>query len=186
MNKKYTEETLRGKKYNALTFLSIDHYDTHTSAICRWKCDCGKEIFARAYEVIRGRKKSCDCRMYRKGSRSHEWTGYEEIPGSYWNSVKQNAKTRNLKLRITIKDGWTIFLKQGRKCALTGEIIQFASMTKAKDGTASLDRIDSDKHYTLDNVQWVHKNVNNMKKGLSESEFITWCCKVSKHQVLKK
>ena len=41
--------------------------------------------------------------------------------------------------------------------------------------TASLDRIDSKKAYTLDNVQWVHKTVNQMKWTLASKEFIEWC-----------
>ena len=180
MNLKYTNETLRGKKYNALTFISIDHYDKHTSAVCRWKCDCGKETLACAYDVTRGRKKSCECRMYQKGVRSHEWTGHEEIPGRHWSTIKFNAKSRNIKMEVSIEDVWRIFLKQNRRCALTGEVLVF-SPSSSELGTASLDRIDSSKSYSLDNVQWVHKDVNNMKKGLTQSRFFEWCQKITKH-----
>jgi len=41
--------------------------------------------------------------------------------------------------------------------------------------TASLDRIDSTKGYTIDNVQWVHTIVNRMKWNTDENEFIKWC-----------
>ena len=37
--------------------------------------------------------------------------------------------------------------------------------------TASLDRIDSSKGYTEDNIQWVHKDVNQMKMDLPEQRF---------------
>ena len=40
---------------------------------------------------------------------------------------------------------------------------------------ASIDRIDSSKGYTEDNVQWVHKNVNNMKMQTSHQDFLNWC-----------
>lgn len=40
---------------------------------------------------------------------------------------------------------------------------------------ASLDRIDSSKGYTKDNVQLVAFIVNYMKNALSESEFLTIC-----------
>jgi hypothetical protein len=45
--------------------------------------------------------------------------------------------------------------------------------------TASLDRIDSSKGYTIDNVQWVHKTVNLMKRELNQQDFIDICNKIS-------
>ena len=50
-----------------------------------------------------------------------------------------------------------MFLKQNKKCALTGLDIWFGISTKEKthgkkEQTASLDRIDSSKGYTKDNV----------------------------------
>jgi len=47
-------------------------------------------------------------------------------------------------------------------------------MKEYADTTASLDRINSSKGYTLDNVQWVHKTVNIMKQGLSDEDFKYW------------
>lgn len=47
--------------------------------------------------------------------------------------------------------------------------------------TASLDRIDSSRGYEIDNIQWVHKDVNKMKMGLSQNEFIDICKIISKN-----
>ena len=41
--------------------------------------------------------------------------------------------------------------------------------------TASLDRIDSDGAYTIDNVQWIHKDINRMKSNLKQENFIEYC-----------
>jgi len=43
--------------------------------------------------------------------------------------------------------------------------------------TASLDRIKSNKHYTLDNIQWVHKDINIMKGKLPEYVLLDYCKK---------
>lgn len=51
----------------------------------------------------------------------------------------------------------------------------FASSSIKTDGAASLDRIDSKKDYTIDNVQWVHKDLNYMKQDFTEEEFINYC-----------
>ena len=43
------------------------------------------------------------------------------------------------------------------------------------DGSASLERIDSNIGYIESNVVWVHKNVNIMKRDLSYEEFYNVC-----------
>ena len=37
---------------------------------------------------------------------------------------------------------------------------------------------DSEKDYTLENCQWVHKTVNRMKMNMKEKEFIEFCTKI--------
>jgi hypothetical protein len=82
-------------------------------------------------------------------------TGYGEIQGAYWNSVRQGAKNRDIPLLITIQDIWELFLKQNRKCALTGQTLILAQCNKDHNignYTASLDRRDSHGPYSIDNV----------------------------------
>lgn len=103
-------------------------------------------------------------------------TGYGEISGTFWARVRKNARIRDLDLQVTAEDAWKIFLAQDRTCALSGVPIGFDQ----GNATASLDRIDSDGHYTSDNVQWVHKTVNIMKNKVSEDEFIYFCSRIAK------
>ncbi len=46
--------------------------------------------------------------------------------------------------------------------------------------SASIDRIDSSKEYTIDNVQLVHKDVNLMKNHFNQDYFINMCKMISK------
>lgn len=73
---------------------------------------------------------------------------------------------------------YTIFLKQNKKCALTKQKISIGD-------DASVDRINSHLYYIEGNLQWVHKTVNQMKRGLSNEEFISWCKTISRHNVIK-
>ena len=41
--------------------------------------------------------------------------------------------------------------------------------------TMSLDRIDNNKGYIEENVQWVHKDINMMKRIYSQDYFIYMC-----------
>jgi hypothetical protein len=138
-------------------------------AMC--KCNnCGKEnVDIRPQALLRGSTTSCGCRrdQYIKntGKNSSQYTGYEDIPGKYWGVIKKRAENRGYTLTISIEDAWNIFIGQEKKCALSGLEIGFAiANRKNSDTTASLDRIDSSKGYTRDNVQWVHKNINIMKR----------------------
>lgn len=105
-------------------------------------------------------------------------TGYKQIKGSLWKLYMWSAKKRDLPFAITIEDVWELFIKQNKKCALTGEYLYFDTYAKRGSGNASLDRIDSSKGYVLGNIQWVTKKVNIIKRELSQEEFLCLCRKV--------
>ena len=92
-------------------------------------------------------------------------------------------KKRNHKFSISIQYAWNLFLKQKRKCALTGMDLVFGkSMKEVESGatTASLDRIDNKLGYIKGNVHWVHKDINFMKQGFDLNYFIEMCSMVAK------
>jgi hypothetical protein len=112
-------------------------------------------------------------------------TGYEGIIGYYWCGIKHSAKVRNISFDITIAEAWELFVKQDGVCALSGIPIYLPKNCKEHEsgvGTASLDRIDSSKGYNINNVQWVHKKLNMMKREMSNSDFIIWCKLVTIYQ----
>ena len=63
-------------------------------------------------------------------------------------------------------------LKQNKKCALSGIDLIFEANHGKIEGNISLDRIDSQKGYTINNVQWVHKDINFMKQDFAENYFL--------------
>lgn len=145
--------------------------------LCECKCGNRKEVY---YSHLKyGSSKSCGCLHPRK-STHYKWTGYKEITGTHWRSILYNAngkkKRAAIPVEITIQDAWQLFEKQDRRCALTGIELKFG-----KERTASLDRIDSNKGYIKDNIQWIHKDINRMKNIFSNTYFIWACKKVSSH-----
>lgn len=155
-------------------------------AIC--DCDnCGKSnVDVHPQALLRNQTTSCGCRrdQYKKitGKNSKQYKGYEELNGKYWGVIRKRAERRGYELNIDIKFAWDLYIKQNRKCALSGLPIKFAiSNRKSPETTASLDRIDSLKKYTEDNVQWVHKDVNIMKNVYDQKYFIGLCELISKN-----
>lgn len=69
-----------------------------------------------------------------------------------------------------------MYVKQDKKCALTGIPLSFER--NEKGCSASIDRIDSNIEYHLENIQLVHKDINLMKNHFNEDYFIDMCEKV--------
>jgi hypothetical protein len=188
------KHNLIGKKFHHLTvedmkFTEKSKVDKSYRCICR--CDCGNMADCSTNYLMRGLIKTCgqkECLYHRQdytnnGKNNIRFNGYEEILGSKWSSYKCGAKRRNLDFNVDIKSAWELFLKQERRCFFTGLEITFGKTnTDFKNSTASLDRLDSKKGYTIDNVVWVHKKINTMKMDLELSEFIFLCKKVYENQ----
>lgn len=146
-------------------------------------CKCGKTTIVETWRLTgKYKKKSCGCRSL--GKNHYLWKGHEKITGHYWKHIRKDAAKRNIPLKITIKEAWEKFENQKGLCSLTKVPIYFPrnSTTEESKYTASLDRIDSSKGYVIDNIQWVHKDINMMKHKYSQDDFIDWCRKVSKFQ----
>lgn len=96
---------------------------------------------------------------------------------SWFNKFEKNAKKRKIDFDITIDDVLKVYLDQGKVCSLSGIPIGWTRMEKTHN--ISIDRIDSDKGYTTDNIQLVYPKINMMKFTYSQDEFIDLCRLVS-------
>lgn len=148
--------------------------------VCECECSCGKFVVVCGRYLRAGHKQSCGCLQRLNNKNHHAWKGHGEIGRSTWNDIVRGCKRRGktIPLSLTIEQAWDLFLTQNRKCALSGVEIGFSTRAKRRDvknNTASLDRIDSEGGYTLGNVQWVHKIIQNMKWTLPQDDFIKWC-----------
>lgn len=111
-----------------------------------------------------------------KGSDNKRWNGYERISGAFWGRIKNNAKSRDINFNISIEDAWNQFVKQDGKCALSGYplCLDFTNTDYSRK-TASLDRIDNNKGYEKDNIQWLHKDVNWIKGRFTTERLLELC-----------
>lgn len=146
--------------------------------LCR--CKCGTEQVVICDRLDKGTAKGCrECHPV-NGSNSHLFKGVGEISISYLRKIVSQAKERNIDVSVTANELWDLYIKQNKKCALTGLDINFGKhihrqKTKAQSQTASLDRIDSKKGYVIDNLQWVHKHLNIMKNRYDNDYFKQMC-----------
>ena len=141
------------------------------------RCECltCKKMFdAKFHNVYKGNYKSCGCLRYALNYRSPRWRGVGEISQSFMSSIMRGAKGRNLEFNVSVEYLWDLFLKQDKKCAISGVNLRFQETRLDYDATASLDRIDATRGYVKGNLQWVHKDINYMKQSMNNKELLRW------------
>jgi hypothetical protein len=171
---------LEGQKFGFLTVLRRDG----AQWLC--SCECGNEALACGKDLRRGFKLSCGKRdRHFGGNASTSWRGFGEIPKRNWTHILRHAENRKLLFDLTIEQAWELFLKQNRRCAISGVALHFQRPGRKNFASqnASLDRIDSAHGYTISNVQWVHKVVQEMKWDHEQKTFIKWCHLISEYNV---
>jgi hypothetical protein len=163
---------LTGKVFGKLKVLRKIGYKKH-KAIWLCQCECGTQIELPRDQLISRKTKSCGC--LRGSKPAYNFNGYGHISGSYWQRIQKHAKNRGIKFNLNIQEVWELYKKQKNKCALSGLEIVLKRNLGLGGQTASLDRIDSKKSYTIDNVQWVHVDVNKIKNNLPEERLFFIC-----------
>lgn len=158
-----------GQKFNEWTVIDNKEIRRKGFAQFKVKCSCGNEKYIDAYALIYGKSKKCFKCNSRKLEDNPQWRGFGNVPGKMFSRCKRGAKNRDLEFSITIEDINAKFMSQNARCKLSDLPISF------KDNTASIDRIDSSKGYTVDNIQIVHKDINLMKNHFTESYFVEVC-----------
>jgi hypothetical protein len=152
----------------------------HTCSICN------KELEYENYKSYwtaknrNGMCKSCRSTIANKSSKRNtkkennsQWKGYNEIPYGWFSRYFERANTKKRTGDITIEEVYNLWITQNKKCSLSG--IEIGFYDDGNTHTCSIDRIDSNKEYTLDNIQLVHKHVNIMKNKFDQTHFINLC-----------
>ena len=118
----------------------------------------------------------------------------EEFIRTKLNETSKNSyrNSRTIELNITPRDLYAMFKKQGGLCALSGRPMTFYTSSRLRSlkehrhrreenyFNLSIDRIDSLKDYTVDNIQLVCSCVNIMKWEISQDMFIDFCKAIAK------
>lgn len=171
-------ESYLGKRFGKWLVLSDVEKGRYPKVRCL--CDCGEERVVSRVNILAGKSKGCRKCSGMGRQRNPSWRGYGDIPGYFWGILLKSAAARNLPVSITIQDLQALWEKHGGVCALSGMPISLVVQGRSRKGwTASVDRINSDVGYTVDNIQFVHKDVNLMKNHFREDYFINVCKKIA-------
>jgi hypothetical protein len=89
------------------------------------------------------------------------------------NTAKSAARRKGLPCSIVLKELMEIWESQRGRCFYTEVLMSFAGDRVPE--SVSIDRVDSSKGYTLDNVVLCCNRVNLMKRTMLISELTKWC-----------
>jgi hypothetical protein len=118
------------------------------------------------------------------GDRKDDYTKFKY----HYRNVKKRNTLRGIEVTITIEDLKNQWELQNGICEFTGLKLTLSSYTKISKNpiyTASLDRIDSSKGYTCDNIRWVSRAINWMKNDMPD-DMVWELCKIISDNIIKK
>lgn len=178
-----------GNRYDRLKVVRYTRLDNSDKPMWECWCECGNKVEARGSDLETGKIKSCGCLRIEKSKenikishkmypRSYGFCGIEDIRGAYLSGIKHRSMKKGREYSVSNQYLWDLYLKQNRKCAMTGMEIKFNTGKQ----TASLDRIDSKKGYVEGNVQWVHKDINSVKHDYTVDQFRNYCKLVANYK----
>jgi len=153
------------------------------------KCNMVKDVNMFALD----RYSTDGCQTYCKICQKENTNKYISTFSGYmhclYNDLKQNAKKRNIEVFVTIEDICELYEKQNGLCAITKDkmthIRQESGSGRGKRyfTNISVDRIDSSKNYTLDNIHLVCSIINTIKWDIPLDEFVKYCRKVAQYEI---
>src|ERR1039458_2776169 len=135
INQKYN---LTNQPFGKLTAIELFHKPTTFGGghgrYWKCKCSCGGEKVVSYHSLVGGMTKSCGCEWQRtlgyRGnhpiSEHYLFTGCGEMPGTYYSGVKRTSRERKIDFSVSKEYLWDLFVKQNRKCALSGWDLQFS------------------------------------------------------------
>lgn len=160
-----------GEIYNNWEIIQYYKYEKGFK-IYKCKCTkCGNIQCVRKDQLVRKAKKCDNCKIIAKVKPFKKSNRSNNPFQTKVNRVIDEAALRSISVYFTADDLKNLYEKQNKRCALSGDFLP--DIRKA-----SIDRIDSSKPYTLDNIQIVTKEINLAKHVQSQQDFINMCKKV--------
>lgn len=157
----------------------------------KFKCSCGVELIAKGGNVWSNNTKSCGCLDRESASVNGRNTKAPPGQGGFirvWHEYKHSAKKRNLEFGIT-QEELRAYTKQAcHYCGAyessstthgNGKVVTPETLENSRYHYNGLDRVDSSKGYTPDNVVVCCKRCNWMKNDMTQPDFLSHIQKIA-------
>jgi len=185
---------LKGRRFDH--FVVLNKVGKNKHGYLKWlcQCDCGNQFQSTSQALSKGKRKSCGCQSYVITRRVKRIQDPKDISFKRCiNRTKQSAKKRkiqwslsyNLALKLIRGNCYYCNSKPSRpynvyltnttdRCSVRHR--EYAEKCWIKIN--GIDRINSNGHYTSNNVVTCCKNCNQAKNTMTQKEFWEWIKKV--------
>lgn len=160
-------QDLTGQRFGRLTVIKRVENDKRGNSRWLCRCDCGNEKVVSSHNLKNGHAKSCGCfrrdiaktKLYTHGKYKTRlfgiWTG---IKNRCYNK-KETAYKHYGGRGITMCDKWLNDFQAFYDWSIANGYDE-----KAKKYECTIDRIDNNKGYSLENCRWVTQSIQNRNK----------------------
>jgi hypothetical protein len=169
-----------GMTFGRLTVKSLSHQDSRWRRHWFCRCVCGATKTVQASLLASGNTKSCGClgkETARFRALPHGEASINQVLAGY----KHKAKKSGLEFSLTRPQFVSLIRGRCFYCGILGtntHISQHGTGDLAYNG---LDRIHSERGYTISNTVPACKRCNFAKSNRSQGEFIEWIRRVFRH-----
>jgi hypothetical protein len=190
-------ENWEGQKFNRLTLISAAPNEKSANGAIMWnaKCECGNTTIVAAVDVARGKTKSCGC------STKEIWEQSGKNLSIMNTKYSPIESTAHIVWRANYQDGCSFelfFQLSQERCHYCGRE-PFLTWNRSNKSTTNnrqkeegnftyngLDRVDSSKGHSPDNIVPCCWACNRMKGAMPVYEFLAHIERISSHQNTKK
>jgi hypothetical protein len=174
-----------GSVFGKLTVISYNRTDTLSenkkrSSFWNCKCFCGKELIVSNTDLVSGNKISCGCIRYKRLGIKKK-SDLEISNTQIYCKYKNSADIRLIDFKLSKEDVSGLYTKKCHYCNATpSNVLKFRDTCMLYNG---IDRVNSNKGYTVDNCVPCCKVCNTMKMELKLEEFFNHIARIYKYNI---
>lgn len=168
---------LTGKRFGKLTVIrKTSMRAKNKNIIWECRCDCGNIKLVEGALLKTLHTKSCGCLQKESTSLEYGVAAFNHVYSSY----KKRAREKKLMFSLGEEEFKDIILKS---CVYCGSILDSECKGNGNGSFVytGIDRIDSNKGYTLDNIVPCCKICNRAKNTMPQEDFIAWAKRIANH-----
>lgn len=178
---------LTGKRFGRLLVIEkLNNYRnnfTRNHIDYKVLCDCGTEKIVRGTSLTKKKSPTKSCGCWQKEKAKENGKRFAKEPGLYakkslYKQYQNSAKNRKIGFNIQFEAFLNLTRKNCFYCGIEPKNIKKVKTESGNYIYNGLDRIDSSKDYTLDNVVPCCAQCNSAKLDYSTEEFYNWIIRI--------
>ena len=171
-----------GDRFDRLVVIEFSHNDKRHRRHYIVKCDCGNTKTVQGTLLRSGNTRSCGC-LAREAKKAKTLPENRGVINQIILQYKRHAKDRSIDFDLSYETVDRLVRGSCHYCGVVGGNLKKTKNLKDGFRHNGIDRVDSSKNYTVDNVVSCCGLCNIAKRDMSSDEFIGLAKRIASHQV---